>query len=122
MRRRLRPEDLTPSAQELSDARTSQTAQGTGGMWGSALGTAVGGGLGALGILGGPAVAGVTIPLGMQIGGAAGGALGTAAGGAAASVADERLKRAADRRARLAADEEERRAAIRALLSRRDDP
>lgn len=79
---RLQPEDLLPSEEELRLMREAQSAEGTG----QAIGSTIGGGLGALTML-----AGVPPQVGMTIGSGLGGLAGGAIGGAAGQSAQERL-------------------------------
>lgn len=117
-RSRLDPEDLMPTDEELEAMRTAQSAQGTGGGIGSAVGTALGGGAAALtGLIpGGAALLPVTIPAGMTIGGALGGAIGTGIGGMVAEGAEDKLLDLQSRRNQRVADFDLREEALRRFL------
>jgi uncharacterized protein YcfJ len=82
---RLRPEDLLPSDEELQMMRTAQSAPGTGGAIGSAIGT----GLGALagGLIGNVPGAGI----GATLGGTAGQLIGSGIGGMIAEGPEKQL-------------------------------
>jgi phage tail tape-measure protein len=99
--RRFRPEEFEPSDEELADARTSQSAQGTDSAIGSGVGGLVGtlAGLAPLLIPGvGAAIAPITAPMGGQIGSSVGSAIGGQIGGHDAEQADERLRKAEEER------------------------
>jgi hypothetical protein len=107
---------------ELSDEekrllREIEQTQGYGGT-GGAVGTAIGGGLGALGFLGGPAVAGITVPAGMAIGGSLGGLLGTQMGQSQAEKAMERLQKLQEAREKPAVEKAAQHEAFQRLLGR----
>ena len=79
---RLRPEDLLPSEEELRLMREAQGPEGTG----QAIGSTVGGGLGAL-----TALAGVPPQVGMAIGSGLGGLAGGMIGGGIGESAQKKL-------------------------------
>lgn len=117
MRRYLRPEDLEPTEAEKRAARAIGDAQQAPGI-GSAIGTAAGGALGALGLLIPGGVGAPLIGLGASAGGALGGAIGAGLGGAQASAAEDTIAAGNARRAKLMTAEELRRRALEAYLRR----
>lgn len=113
-----RPSELLPTDDELSYAQTAAQAQPEGDAIGSTIGSVAGGAIGLLGLLGGPAVAGITVPLGMAAGGAVGHAWGSGIGGSIADDAASRGNALAEGRTRAATREELRRRALQALVAR----
>ena len=99
--------------QLLKEIEGSQGYAGTGG----ALGTAIGGGLGALGFLV-PGAAAVTIPAGMGIGGALGGMIGNFLGQEAGSKAQEKLQKIQEAKTKPAIEKQAQAEAFQRLLGR----
>lgn len=104
---RLQPEDLLPSEEELRLMREAQSAQGTG----QAIGSTVGGGLGAL-----AGLVGVPPQIGMAIGSGLGGLAGSAIGGGIGEKAQERLSEMEQARQEKITAQQMREEALRRLL------
>lgn len=111
-------DELEPSEEEKQAARTAASAQGTDAAWGSGIGTVAGGALGALGILGGPELAALTIPAGMTLGGTVGNALGGQIGGDAAHNASDTLSADEAERQKKVTEVQLREDALNRLLAR----
>lgn len=104
---RLQPEDLLPTEEELRLMREAQAAPGTG----QAIGSTIGGGLGALtGLLGVPP------QIGMAVGSGLGGLAGGMIGGGIGEEAQQRLSELEQKRQEKITAQQMREEALRRLL------
>lgn len=115
MARYPRPRDLQVSPEELAATRTAGSAAGQGQAIGGGIGTALGSALGALGFLGGPELAAITVPIGASLGGSAGGLVGGDIGGGIADAATAKARKLAEVRQRIIARSQLRQQALAAL-------